>query len=97
MPKTAILNIRIDPETKLGAEKLFGAFGITITDAVNIFLRQSLMTGGLPFEMRRPRYDAETEAAIQEARAIMAGSIPSKVYRSVAEMNADIDTDPDEA
>jgi len=91
MAKTAVLNIRTDPETKLSAEKLFKMFGITITDAVNMFLRQSLMVGGLPFELRQPRYNAETERAIQEARDIMAGKVKSKAYYSVAEMNADID------
>ena len=95
MAKTANLNIRIDPETKFSAEKLFGMFGITITDAVNMFLRQSIMVGGLPFELKQPRYNAETEAAIQEARDIMSGKIVAKVYSSVAEMNADIDTRED--
>jgi len=38
MAKTASLNIRIDPETKANAEKLYSEFGITITDAVNMFL-----------------------------------------------------------
>jgi len=42
--------------------------------------------------VRQPRYNMETEAAMQEARDIMAGKIPAKVYQSVAEMNADIDT-----
>ena len=95
MAKTASLNIRIEPETKLRAEKLFGMFGITVTDAVNMFLRQSIMVGGLPFELKQPRYNAETEAAIQEARSIMAGKITTKIYHSVAEMNADIDAEQD--
>jgi len=55
MAKTASLNIRIDPEIKFDAEKLFSRFGITVTDAVNIFLHQSLMIGGLPFEMKQPK------------------------------------------
>jgi len=94
--KTANLNIRIDPETKSSAEEIFRMFGITVTDAVNIFLRQSIMVGGLPFELKlQPHYNAETEAAIQEARDIMAGRIKTKVYHSVAEMNADIDTEVD--
>ena len=38
MARTANLNIRIDPATKEDAEKLFSTFGITITDAVNMFL-----------------------------------------------------------
>lgn len=96
MAKTANLNIRIDPETKFGAEQLFGSFGITVTDAVNMFLRQSLMVGGLPFELRQPRYNTETDAAIQEARNIMSGRVKAKAYNNVAEMNADIDAMTDE-
>ena len=42
-------------------EKLFSSFGITITDAINIFLRKSIMEGGLPFEVKQPRYNAETD------------------------------------
>ena len=43
-----------------------------------------------------PRYNEETEAAIREARDIAAGRISAKTYKSVAEMNADIDADSDE-
>ena len=96
MARTADLHIRLDPETKAGAEQLFSVFGITITDAVTMFLRQSLLVGGLPFEVRQPRYNAETEAAMQEARDIAAGRVQAKVYHSVAEMNADIDADSDD-
>ncbi|MCL1874414.1 MAG: type II toxin-antitoxin system RelB/DinJ family antitoxin [Clostridiales bacterium] len=96
MAKTADLHIRTDPETKKNAENLFSIFGITVTDAVNMFLRQAVLVGGLPFELKQPRYNAETEAAMQEARDIRAGKIKTRVYRSVAEMNADIDADIDE-
>ena len=96
MAANADLYIPIDPETKADAEQLFATFGITVSDAVNIFLRQSLLTGGLPFNVRLPRYNEETEAAIQEARDIAAGRIQTKTYSSVAEMNADIDADPDD-
>jgi len=74
MAKTANLNIRIDPETKSRAENLFRMFGITVTDAVNMFLRQSIMLGGLPFELKQPRYNSETESAMQEARNITLAS-----------------------
>lgn len=95
MAKTANINIRIDPETKSDAEKLFASFGITITDAINIFLRKSIMEGGLPFEMKQPRYNAETEAALQEARAIMEGQIPTKRYSSAKELFEELDSEKD--
>ena len=91
MVKTANLNIRIDPQTKQGAEQLYSTFGITISDAVNIFLRQSLLVGGLPFEMKQPRYNAETGSAIQETRDIMKGRKKSKNYSSAYELSAELE------
>ena len=93
MAKSANLNIRIDPETKQNAEVLFKNFGITISDAVNIFLHQSLMVGGLPFEMRQPRYNAETEAAMREADDIIAGKVQTKRYFSFREFISDMEDD----
>lgn len=52
MAKTSSIHIRIDPETKAGAEQLFSHFGLTVTDAINIFLHHSLMVGGLLFEVK---------------------------------------------
>ena len=93
MAKTANLHIRIDPETKLNAEQLYSSFGITISDAVIMFLRQSIMVNGLPFELRQPRYNAETEAAIQEARDIMSGKIQTKAYSTLADFYADLESE----
>ena len=96
MTKSANLHIRIDPETKASAEQLFSSFGITISDAVTMFLRQSVMVNGLPFELRQPRYNAETEAAIQEARDIMSGKIEAKSYTTLEEFYADLENDDED-
>jgi DNA-damage-inducible protein J len=93
MAKSANLNIRIDPETKAGAEQLFSSFGITVSDAVNIFLRKSLMEGGLPFEMKQPRFNEQTEAAMREAKDIASGKIPAKSYASARELFAELDAE----
>ena len=93
MAKSANLNIRIDPETKSNSEKLFAKFGITVSDAVNIFLHQSLLVGGLPFAVKQPRYNAQTEAAMQEAQGILGGVIPAKSYSSAQELFAELDSE----
>lgn len=93
MAKTANINIRIDPETKSSAEKIFESFGITISDAINIFLRKSIMEGGLPFEMKQPRYNMETEMAMREARSMMEGKIEAKVYSSASELFEELDAE----
>jgi DNA-damage-inducible protein J len=93
MAKTASMNIRMEPETKRCAEQLFSGFGITVADAINIFLHKAIMEGGLPFEVKQPRYNAETEAAMQEGRDIMSGKIQAKSYNSVQEMVDELEAD----
>ncbi len=95
MAKTANINVRIDPETKSSAEALFASFGMTITDAINIFLHKSIMEGGLPFEVKQPCYNAETESAMKEARAIMNGQIQTKRYSSAKALFDDLDAEED--
>jgi len=48
-PKTATFQMRINPEIKDEAERIFANCGITLTDAINTFLQQSLNVEGLPF------------------------------------------------
>jgi len=66
MAKTSIINIRTEAETKKQIENLFSNFGISVSDAVNIFFHQSLMLGGLPFQMQLPKPNAETIDAIND-------------------------------
>lgn len=48
-PKTGTFQMRINPEIKAMLESIYARQGMTLTDAVNIFMQQSLNTGGLPF------------------------------------------------
>ena len=84
--KTATLNIRVNPEVKSNAEKLYESFGITLTDAVNMFLVKSIAENGLPFELKQERYNAETEAAMQEAKDIVAGKVEPAFRGSFKEL-----------
>ncbi|WP_311496888.1 type II toxin-antitoxin system RelB/DinJ family antitoxin [uncultured Mobiluncus sp.] len=93
MAKTANISLRIEPEIKHEADKLFSSFGISVTDAINIFLRTSIMEGGFPFAIKQPRYNAETEAAIKEARDIISGRVKTKAYNSARELFESLDTD----
>ena len=63
----ANINIRVDDKVKAQAQELFAMLGMDISSAVNVFLRQSIAFGGIPFTIRQPRYNAETEKAIIEA------------------------------
>ena len=51
MTETTNLNIRIDKNLKEQAENFFGELGLNMTTAFNLFVRQSLRQGKIPFEI----------------------------------------------
>jgi len=47
-------NIYLDAYTKLQAKELFQQYHISLSDAINMFLAQSVLSQGLPFDMKIP-------------------------------------------
>jgi DNA-damage-inducible protein J len=69
---TTNLNIRIDRDLKERAEAFFGEMGLTMTSAFNIFVRQSLRQGKIPFEISLsvpadPFYSPENMKVLRQA------------------------------
>ena len=91
MSKTANINLRIEPDVKAQADAVFSSLGISITDAINVFLHASIMEGGFPFQPKQPRYNRETLMAMQEAKDIMAGKVEAKRYSSLSDLLEDMD------
>lgn len=81
------LNIRTDAEVKSAAEHIFEALGLTMSTAVNIFLRQAIRQGGLPFEVKLDIPNETTAAAIAEGRALLHDK-NAKGYTSMDELKA---------
>ena len=73
---TANINIRMDKELKNQAESLFSELGMNMTTAFNIFLRQSVRQGKIPFEIALARPNAKTLAAMQEIEDMVSGELP---------------------
>lgn len=87
---TAVLQTRVDTETKLEAESLFDSLGLDITTAIRLFLRQAINQQRIPFDIVPPKYNfsEETLAAIDEARRISKDS-SIKSYSSTKELFED--------
>ena len=62
--------IRIDEETKKQAVELLAGLGLSLSDSVNIFLKQILLRGGSPFDVKYPEYKPEVIEAMEEAKRI---------------------------
>ncbi|HAP03059.1 MAG TPA: type II toxin-antitoxin system antitoxin, RelB/DinJ family [Lachnospiraceae bacterium] len=67
---TVQTQIRIDSGVKKQANELFNELGLDMSGAVNIFLRQCILRGGLPFKVEVPQYSKELLSAADEAKRI---------------------------
>ena len=67
---TTNISIRMDSELKAQADALFAELGMNLSTAFNIFVRQSLREGGIPFEIKLEQPNKETVAAMLEAERI---------------------------
>lgn len=67
----AQINIRIDDQLKEKAEVLFSELGMTMSTAINIFIRQSVRIGGLPFEVTTQTDPFFSQANMRALRASM--------------------------
>jgi DNA-damage-inducible protein J len=82
--ETINLSIRMDKALKEQAENLFSELGMNMTTAFNIFVRQSVRQGKIPFEISLAKPNATTLAALKEIEEMRAGIIP-KQSSSVAD------------
>lgn len=88
MAKTDTLHIRIEPRVKQKAEETLNELGLSITEAINVFLNQVILNDGIPFEIRKPRFNKETIQAMEDTKN---GKNLSKIFNNVDEMFEELD------
>lgn len=77
MEKSTTLNLRVNPVIKQQAEDVLKQLGVPMATAVDMFLRQITLTGGIPFDVSLPKVPAAINAdtmTVEQLRAeLMAG------------------------
>ena len=87
---TVPTQVRIDKDLKKQASELFSQLGLDMSSAMNMFLRQCVMRGGIPFEVAVPQYKQEGIEAMEEAKRISKDP-QTKRYSSFQDAMEDID------
>jgi DNA-damage-inducible protein J len=87
---TIAKNFRIDSELSSKANKLLEGLGLSMSQAISMFLRQVVLQQGLPFEVKYPKRSGELLDAIEEAKRLEADP-KTKRYTDMNEMWADLD------
>lgn len=90
---TTNINVRVDSGLKQEAEALFDDLGLTMSSAINMFLRSAINYNGIPFEIKRPNPNAETRAALDEYEEMKKNPDKYKRYESFDEIIDEVLTD----
>lgn len=64
MEKTATLNLRVNPTVKEQAEIVLSRLGVPMSTAINMYLNQISLTGGIPFAITLPKAPEDINADV---------------------------------
>ena len=70
MEKTATLNLRVNPAVKQRAEEVLTRLGIPMSTAIDIYLNQISLTGGIPFAVALPNAPSVPNADLMTVEEI---------------------------
>lgn len=85
---TTNINVRVDEDLKKDVDSLLNDLGLTLSTAINIYLRQMVQTQSIPFAIKR--YNDETEKAIRDAHSGIGLSEP---FDSVEKLREALDAE----
>ena len=86
-------SISIDADVKAQAQELFADFGLDLSTAINIFLRQSIRENCIPFSIQREVPNADTVAAMKEAEEMAKNPSAYKRYSSFSDLLREVEAD----
>lgn len=84
MPKTAIIQTRIDKNTKAQVQAILAALDISMSQAISMFLRQIVIHRGIPFELKIPNaLTSKTLQQVEAGRKLRRVSNVNKLFREL--------------
>ena len=88
---TSPTQVRIDADIKKQTAELFSALGLDMSSAINLFLHQCVLRGGLPFSVEMPGYRKRLLEAVKEAKHI-ARDRGAEGYDGMGEMKSALES-----
>ena len=83
--QTANINIRTDSNLKRKADALYNKLGLTMSTAINMFLKESVRTKSLPLSLKLDEPNEETIKAIEESKEII-NNKKTKGYTNIKDL-----------
>jgi len=88
MADTINVTIRLERDIKEQAEKMFNDFGMNLSTAFNIFARQSLRQGKIPFEIYDPFYSKSNQTELNRRIDEIESGTSTFIVKTMEELEA---------
>lgn len=85
--------VRINDKIKDEVTPILDDLGLSLSEAINVFLRQVIMTESIPFTIKKTKYSAEMIAAIKEADEMIKNPEKYKSFDNVDDLMEDLNKD----
>lgn len=87
---TSAINVQIDSETKKQATEILNDLGISMSTAINMFLRQVIKNEGLPFPVVKRKPSKQLLEALKEAAEMEKHPEKYKSYNNIDQLFEDL-------
>ena len=88
-PRQKSFSVRTDPALKKQVDLFLEKVGMSMSTAINLYLRKIVMEQRIPFDISLPPLDPESREALLEAEELKKPGV-GKVFKSVDELREDL-------
>ena len=85
--------VRVNDDIKKEVVPILKDLGLSLSEAINIYLHQIKLINGIPFELKYPKFSNEMLESIAEAEEIIEHPENYKSYKNPAEIMEDLDNE----
>ena len=78
--------VRVNDNIKKEVTPILDDLGISLSEAINMFLHQIKLNNGIPFKLKYPSFSDEMEEALKEAEEMMKNPNAYPSYNNVKEL-----------
>ncbi len=85
--------VRVNDNIKKEVTPILNSLGLSLSEAINMYLHQIKLNAGIPFEIKMPAFDKDLTEALEEAKEMMKHPENYKGYTSVDDLMEDLENE----
>lgn len=85
--------VRINDDIKKEVTPILDDLGLSLSEAINVFLKQVIMTESIPFTIKKTKYSADMIEALKESEEMLKNPNNFKSFDNIDDLMKDLKKD----